>query len=211
MTGKTKHPPHKIELNLREVGQLFNTMDPAPFPEKDLDGDAEEFILGWVREFPLDEPVSLVVHLAEFPARGNPQSDVEQGIHHYFTYRAEMNRLELRRMFKDGRQSLIIGLAFLSVCLMASHAIGGKDVGTARDIARESLTIAGWVAMWRPMQIYLYDWWPLRRRGKLYQNWRGCMSPSRKNPTHPFSFGLQPLDLGLSKLPVPRERVRFRP
>jgi len=34
---------------------------------------------------------------------------------------------------------------------------------------RESLTIAGWVAMWRPMQIYLYDWWPVRRRGKLYQ------------------------------------------
>jgi hypothetical protein len=23
--------------------------------------------------------------------------------------------------------------------------------------------------MWRPMQIYLYDWWPVRRRGKLYR------------------------------------------
>jgi hypothetical protein len=52
---------------------------------------------------------------------------------------------------------------------MASHAIGGGDSGTFRSIARESLTIAGWVAMWRPMQIYLYDWWPLRRRGKLYE------------------------------------------
>jgi hypothetical protein len=30
------------------------------------------------------------------------------------------------------------------------------------------LTIAGWVAMWRPMQIYLYDWWPVRRRGRVY-------------------------------------------
>jgi len=33
---------------------------------------------------------------------------------------------------------------------------------------RESLTIAGWVAMWRPMQIYLYDWWPLLRRSRIY-------------------------------------------
>jgi len=24
------------------------------------------------------------------------------------------------------------------------------------------------VAMWRPMEIYLYDWWPLRRRSKIF-------------------------------------------
>ena len=33
---------------------------------------------------------------------------------------------------------------------------------------RESLNIAGWVAMWRPMQIYLYDWWPPRRTARIY-------------------------------------------
>ena len=165
---KPERAPHRIELNLREIGQLFNTMDPAPFPEKDLDGDAEEFILSWVREFPLDEPVVLVVHLNEFPADQNPQSVIEQGVHHYFAYRARLNRMEFRRLLKDGRQSLLIGIVFLASCLMASHAIGGENSGTFRSIARESLTIAGWVAMWRPMQIYLYDWWPLRQRGKLY-------------------------------------------
>ena len=71
--SKPEHTPHRIELNLREIGQLFNTMDPAPFPEKDLDGDAEEFIFSWVQEFPLEEPVVLVVHLNEFPADQNPQ------------------------------------------------------------------------------------------------------------------------------------------
>ena len=33
-----------IEVNLRDVNQLFNTMDPSPFHERDLDSDAEEFI-----------------------------------------------------------------------------------------------------------------------------------------------------------------------
>jgi len=37
------------------------------------------------------------------------------------------------------------------------HAISGETPGMLRAIARESLTIAGWVAMWRPMQIYRYD------------------------------------------------------
>ena len=27
----------------------------------------------------------------------------------------------------------------------------------------EGLVIGGWVAMWRPIEILLYDWWPLRR------------------------------------------------
>src|SRR5450631_264200 len=102
MSEKPKHLPHKIELNLREVGQLFNTMDPAPFPEKDLDKDAEEFILSWVREFPLNEPATLVVHLAEFPSGEHPQTAIEQGVHHYFAYRARMNQMELRRLFSDG-------------------------------------------------------------------------------------------------------------
>jgi len=36
--------------------------------------------------------------------------------------------------------------------------------------SRESLTIVGWVAMWRPVEIFLYDWWPLVRRIRVYKN-----------------------------------------
>ena len=35
-------------------------------------------------------------------------------------------------------------------------------------LLRETLAIAGSVAMWRPMEIYLYEWWPLRRRGQIF-------------------------------------------
>lgn len=35
---------------------------------------------------------------------------------------------------------------------------------------KEGFTIAGWVAMWRPMQIFLYEWWPLLRRRSIYAN-----------------------------------------
>jgi len=40
--------------------------------------------------------------------------------------------------------------------------------GALPSFLTQSLTIAGWVAMWRPMEIYLYSWWPLRRRGKIF-------------------------------------------
>ena len=60
-------------------------------------------------------------------------------------------------LLKEGQQSLLIGIFFLASCLTTGHAISGETPGMLRAIARESLTIAGWVAMWRPMQIYRYD------------------------------------------------------
>ena len=166
---KVTAPPHRIELNLRDVNQLFNTMDPSPFHEKDLDHDAEEFILSWAREFPVHEPVALVVHLSEVAPDCNPQMLVEQAVHNYFVYRARLNRLEFRQLMQQGRKSLIIGLLFLVACLFASEALARVSSGTLLSVLRESLTIGGWVAMWRPMEIYLYDWWPLQRRGKVFE------------------------------------------
>ena len=35
-------------------------------------------------------------------------------------------------------------------------------------VARESLLIGGWVAMWRPLEVFLYDWWPIRAEARLF-------------------------------------------
>jgi hypothetical protein len=162
-------PPHRIELNLTRLNQLFNTMDASPFHEKDLDHDAEEFIVSWAREFPPDKPVTLLVHLSEFPEGQAPQPLIEEAVQNYFAYRSRLNRLEFQHLMKDGRRSLLIGLLFLGTCLAVSNLLVGPSSGTFSIIGREGLSIAGWVAMWRPMEIYLYDWWPLRRRARLFE------------------------------------------
>ncbi len=144
-------------------------MDPSPFHEKDLDHDAEEFIVSWAREFPKKDPISLLVQVNELPPHGDAQDLVEVAIHNYFAYRAKLNRLEFRHLLKEGRTSLIIGLVFLGLCLLISQLLLRRNEGTLSIVFRESLTIAGWVAMWRPMQIFLYEWWPLRRRGHLFE------------------------------------------
>jgi hypothetical protein len=159
-------PPHRIELKLNDVSQLFNTMDPSPFHEKDLDADAEEFILSWAREFPLNEPVVLIVYLARATDVAEAQSLIERATLHYFEYRSRLNRLEFKRLMEQGRMSLLIGLAFLTGCLFLSQSLAHMRFDSI--LVRESLTIVGWVAMWRPMEIYLYKWWPVRHEGRLY-------------------------------------------
>jgi hypothetical protein len=161
--------PHRIQIKVRDVNQLFNTMDPSPFHEKDLDADAEEFIMSWAQEFPLRDPVVLTIHVTEPDSGQRPDPLVEKAIQHYFSYRAELTRMEFRRLMRDGRLSLLIGLVFLTGCLMVAQLMGKNSTQTLRQIAREGLVIAGWVAMWRPLQIYLYDWWPLRRRWKIFE------------------------------------------
>ena len=159
-----------IELRLREVAQLFNSLDPSPFNEKDLDPDAEEFIVEWARELGArkDTTLRLIIHLERPLPSGQTLTSVQEAIRHYFAYRASINRLALRQLFNQGRTSLVIGVSFLSACLLVGELIARHaPLGAFRQIVREGLTIGGWVAMWRPMEIYLYDWWPLRRRATL--------------------------------------------
>jgi hypothetical protein len=157
-----------IELNLSEVAQLFNSLDPSPLRERDLDRDAEEFIVSWARELPPRCIPRLVIRLENpLPVTHTPET-VGAAVRHYFAYRASFQRLELGQLFKQGRLSLLIGVTFLTGCLLLSQLIAGLVTqSTFLQIQREGLTIGGWVAMWRPMEIYLYDWWPIRRRARL--------------------------------------------
>ena len=163
-------PHHRIELRLRELGQLFNSMDPTPFHHKDLDPDAEQFIESWALEFPSDSRFQITIQLERMPAEGDPTALVGEAIHNFFDYKAETVRRELVLLLQQGRVSLLIGLSFLVACLFAADATAALGSGTFFTILRESLTIGGWVAMWRPLEIFLYDWWPLVRRRRVYKS-----------------------------------------
>lgn len=168
LTGRyrSEKGAYLIELNLSRVQQLFNSLDPSPFHEKDLDADAESYIVGAAREFHLATPLKLVLHL---PASDAATSDrLEESIHSYFAYRRDGAGRDLRFLLRQGRLALAIGLTFLAICLSLRALALSSAMGPAQNIVAEGLMIAGWVAMWRPIQIFLYDWWPLRRMVKIY-------------------------------------------
>ena len=167
-TATSKKHSRNIAIELRDFTQLFNPIDSSPFQNKDLNLDVEEFIVSSAQEYLPGETLRLNIHLEQWPA-DDPTELLCHAVHNYFEYRATLNRLEFRRLMKRGRVSLIIGLLFLAACLLSSRLLLGDHEGTWATILRESLTIAGWVAMWRPMEIYLYDWWPLRRRAQIYE------------------------------------------
>ncbi len=160
-------PEATIEISLSRLQQLFNSLDPSPFHERDLDQDAEEYIVGSAEEIPLPRPMKLIIHLPadQLPPPGAPA--LEQAIHNYFLYQGTNARRRLRLLFRDGRAALLIGLVFLFSCTLLRQLAFSLGNGAPSEIFGEGMLIIGWVAMWRPLEIFLYDWWPIRRRCRV--------------------------------------------
>src|SRR5215831_15083243 len=110
-----------VELKLHETRQLFNSLDPAPFREKDLDSAAEEYIVGAVKELGLRHAMRLVVHLPSDGMNGESEESIESAIRHYFDYRAHQAGDELRQTLIRGALNFAIGLAFLAACFSLRH------------------------------------------------------------------------------------------
>ncbi|MDE2182664.1 MAG: hypothetical protein KGJ78_06540 [Alphaproteobacteria bacterium] len=159
-----------IEVRVERIAQLFDTLDPVPFRERDLDKDAEEFIVGWARELPGGRPIAMRLHVPKAEAASEAAREVGHALTSYFRDRAAAVTNDLKELFRLGRYSLLIGLVVLAACITASRFAAGL-VGTdgIGRFAEESLIIVGWVANWRPIEIFLYDWYPLVRRRALYR------------------------------------------
>ena len=157
-----------LELHVAEVRQLFNAMDPAPFRERDLDPNAVTYIVEWGREARAGEPLGLSVRLSREPATPDNTGMLRDAVHTYFQQRAVATRRQLRQLFRVGRISLLIAIAFLAAVIGVGEYLTLRiDKESYGYLVKESLIIAGWVALWRPLEIFLYDWWPIRAEAKL--------------------------------------------
>jgi hypothetical protein len=174
-----------IEVHVTDLKQLFHSLDPTPFRQRDLDPKAEEFIAGWARELRADAPIALIVHVDDEMPGPEQIAVLQSAVKEYFSERANGNRRRLRQLFRLGRTSLVIGLVFLAVAVLMGDLVAAMLSETRfAGIAREGLVIGGWVAMWRPLEVFLYDWWPIRAEARLFDR-LGAMIvrvvPSRPN------------------------------
>lgn len=165
---RTEQGTALIELRLNSLAQLFNVFDPSPFHRKDLDRDAEDYIVGALRELG-PRPARLVLHLPAAEAATAEAQELGAAIRNFFAFQAQITARDLRLELRRGRDSLGIGLLFLGACLLLRQLTLSFGTGAVESVLAEGLLIAGWVALWRPLEIYLYDWWPHRRRLLVYR------------------------------------------
>jgi hypothetical protein len=158
-----------IAVYVRSLRQLYNEIDPSPFHERDLAPAAEEFIVGWAADAPRRALLRLAIHVDGEPVSDEAAAEARSAVPRYFSARAREVRRRLRELFRRGRISLAIGLAFLTGALVVASLLDeAAATNPLATVLRESLFIGGWVAMWRPIEVFLYDWWPIRDEARRF-------------------------------------------
>jgi len=160
-----------IETRLNSLDQFFNNLDPSPFHDKDIDDDAEKYIIDSVRAFPTKVPLKLVFYL---PIEHHEKASkiLPYAIENYFDFKSKMAYNELKSTLYEGRIALMLGTIFLIICIGARAILSFLADKPFGSILLEGLSIIGWVAMWRPIQIFLYEWWSLFRKIKVFEKIR---------------------------------------
>jgi hypothetical protein len=90
-------------------------------------------------------------------------------MHEYFQRRAVATRKSLRHLLRVGRISLLIGVLFMGTMMLVGEIAGNLFSRVAyATLLKESLIISGWVALWRPAEIFLHEWWPILGEARLF-------------------------------------------
>ena len=158
-----------IKLHLRALSQLLQ-LDPSPFRESALTPEADNYILSKAKQIPRHQPIRIVIELPSSASRLESIPDVSGAITNHFRGCAEAESEHLRELFRYGRKALLIGFVTLSACLfLAWHVSYNLPTRPLTRLMQESFVILGWVSMWRPIEIFLYEWLPFARRRNLFR------------------------------------------
>ena len=155
-----------IDLRVRVPSDMFHAFDPSPMVGRDLNNEVEAYIVESALEMP-ERAYRLMIHVAE-PERDLETKDtIAEAVRSYFAYRSDVQARRLRLLLRDGREALMMGIGFLTIC----WGLGYLAIDTLPlpfgEFLSEGLIIIGWVANWRPAEIFLFDWRPMHQQRKI--------------------------------------------
>jgi hypothetical protein len=175
--------PEKIALPLRDLHGLFTSPEYDPDNDR-TNGDAPatdmfedelyepgiDYLVSRLRGRRLTRHGQLVLVLPPVKVQPDLASMARRAIDRYCRYKILESKRTLNELLWIGLKALQVGVLFLASCLVLAAAIARSNVepGTFGDIVTQGLTIIGWVSLWRPIEVFLYEWWPLWRAVRVY-------------------------------------------
>lgn len=166
MDSREKGKRSVATIRAPNAAALFNALDPAPLPGRELDpavaGRISSQFSGGRGRFPRD--ARIVVHLDD-------PSDVrrlEDALHAAFDIEHCRSDDHFHTLMIEGRRTLVISVGFVLLCLAIILGIWGSP-DEVPLLAGGTASVASWVVLWRPIEIFFYDWWPIRAEGRMWR------------------------------------------
>lgn len=163
-----------IDIRVSSALQLFDARDPAPFRARDLDDDFVEYVTAAAEEIP-GGGIEIAIHIDERPAVALDAQSIAESIRAFFEYQIDLRRLQISKLFRTARLFLMIGFGCLILCLLAGELLEKMpSPSTFHRVLREGIIIFGWVSLWKPFELLLFDWYPAYDRMKLLRRLAKC-------------------------------------
>lgn len=162
-----------IEIRVKSPHQLFDSRDPAPFRDRDLDDDFLAYVASSAREFSHGTPLKIVIYV---DAPESPELSAEvirEAIRADFGYRIDTQESELRQFLRRAQLFFGVGVAVLAGCLLLAQQIPVSSTDWTAQTLREGVVIFGWVSVWKPIELILFDWYPLYENIRFYRKLEG--------------------------------------
>jgi hypothetical protein len=168
-----------VSIHVRNVAQMFNSLDPSPFWDRDLDREAAEFIEEEFSEKLSAHTWHLHVHAPEGAALA---ADLQAAVEHYYERLATSARHRLRDEMRVGQVALLGGIAIFLASMTIRGILTGVLHGGVPRMLDEGLIILAWLALWRPAESLVYGWVPLYRKRRLYERLAAVRVSLRTEP-----------------------------
>jgi hypothetical protein len=154
-----------IELTVKSITELFDSSTPACLGYQTVNGAITELLLEKVAAAPRNVPdkLNLIVPAGEIAQAAT----VATAMRAYFEVCREQEQRRISRIFWEARVALSMSVVFLLVANALGQGIRAAFSGKFAGAVATGLEIFGWVAMWKPAELLLYDWIPVRRRRNL--------------------------------------------
>ncbi|PDV98942.1 hypothetical protein [Candidatus Chloroploca asiatica] len=163
-------------LSLNTMYELFEEPEIDPFAG---DGPFEagiETIIVDLEARPLMDPCALRIKLPADQITPTLEAETKQALERYCRWNIQRLERSLVALRRDGQRAVLYGLVILITSLLLATLFAGLSE-TATDlwaerlfyILSDSFIIIGWVSLWRPAEILLYDHWPYRHDILTYE------------------------------------------
>jgi len=150
-----------VEITIDSPYDLYDDKDPSALRARDLKPSVEDYIATCIREIPSGQKVRLDFYFYKFSSDQSEAVILEKSVREFFIYKAKVRLLDFKFKIKNGLKSVFIGLGFLFMCIFISNSFLSTSNTIFERFFLEGLSVLGWVSLWNPVQIFLYEIWPI--------------------------------------------------
>ena len=159
-----------IDVQAQRIEQLFDNRDPAPFRERDLDPNLAVYLLESAEDLAPHSKLAVVFWVEQQASH----AELEHAFRGHFEEVLARLRRDRRRNRRIGAVTLLLGLLLVVVLFTAAQLVGAAVPGSLGAGLKEGLVISSWVVLWRPVELLIYGWIPVRQQRRVIERLLGA-------------------------------------